>query len=87
MLDLYRMEMMPLFPFVLIPPQITTAELLRDNPVLYMAIMAVACQDDLDVQLELAKMCRQEIGHKVWIQTEKSLDLVQGILVLLAWQV
>ncbi|KAF5005057.1 hypothetical protein FDECE_8473 [Fusarium decemcellulare] len=85
MFELYHREMMPLFPFVWISLEESPEKLLRERPVLYMAIMVVACQRDIDVQQELAQRWREEVGRRIWVQGEKSLGLLQGVLVYLAW--
>ncbi|KAH6867731.1 hypothetical protein B0T10DRAFT_569285 [Thelonectria olida] len=85
LLELYTRQMMPLFPFVWIHSEETPEHLFQERPVLYMAIMVVACQSNLDAQLELAQRWRQEIGRRIWVEGEKSLQLLQGMLVYLAW--
>lgn len=85
MLNLYRSDMMPLFPFVIIPPHMAPAELFREKPVLFMIIIAVTCQHDVELQSRLCSLCRTEFAHRIWDQSEVSLDLLQGILVFIAW--
>jgi hypothetical protein len=87
MLRTYRQEMMPLFPFVWISLDETPEKLFQERPMLYMAIMVVTCQENIEVQQKLAQKYREEIGRRIWTLTEKNLDLLQGILVFLAWYV
>ncbi|KAF2188998.1 hypothetical protein K469DRAFT_564970 [Zopfia rhizophila CBS 207.26] len=77
--------MAPLFPFVAIPPDVTPDQLWHEKPVLYMSIMMVACQSDIHRQLNLARMVRYEISQAVLVRGEKSLELLEGLLVYLAW--
>ncbi|KAK2484678.1 hypothetical protein H9L39_02658 [Fusarium oxysporum f. sp. albedinis] len=85
MLETYRQEMMPLFPFVWIGLDESPEKLFQERPMLYMAIMVVTCQENIEVQQELAQKYREEIGRRIWTLTEKNLQLLQGILVFLAW--
>ncbi|CAG9981800.1 unnamed protein product [Clonostachys byssicola] len=77
---------MPLFPFVILSPHTTPAELFREKPVLFRIIIAVTCQHDVELQSRLCSLCRTEIAHRIWDQNEVSLDLLQGILVFIAWR-
>ncbi|EWG41655.1 hypothetical protein FVEG_03728 [Fusarium verticillioides 7600] len=85
MLETYRQEMMPLFPFVWLGLDETPETLFQERPMLYMAFMVVTCQENIEVQQELAQKYREEIGRRIWTLTEKNLQLLQGILVFLAW--
>ncbi|KAF5975030.1 phosphatidylcholine-sterol acyltransferase [Fusarium bulbicola] len=85
MLETYRQEMMPLFPFVWIGLDEAPEKLFQERPMLYMAIMVVTCQENIEIQQELAQKYREEIGRRIWTLTEKNLQLLQGILVFLAW--
>jgi hypothetical protein len=62
-----------------------SAEFFREKPVLFMIIIAVTCQHDVELQSRLCSLCRTEIGHRIWDQSEVSLDLLQGVLVFIAW--
>lgn len=85
MFELYHRQMMPLFPFVWISLDESPEKLFRERPMLYMAIMVVACQQNVDAQQELAQRWREELGRRIWAQGEKNLHLLQGVLVYLAW--
>lgn len=87
MLETYRQEMMPLFPFVWIGLDEIPEKLFQDRPMLYMAIMVVTCQKNIEIQQELAQKYREEIGRRIWTLAEKNLQLLQGIMVFLAWYV
>lgn len=56
MLDLFFREMALLFPFVVISPGVTPAVLLYEKPVLFMAVMVIAWQSDVDPQPSLARI-------------------------------
>jgi hypothetical protein len=86
-LKTYRQEMMPLFPFLWISQDESPDSLFRERPMLYMAIMVVTCQENIEMQQELAQQYREELGRRIWTRTEKSVQLLQGIMVYLAWYV
>jgi hypothetical protein len=77
--------MMPLFPFVWISQDESPERLFRERPMLYMAIMVVTCQKNIEMQQELAQQYREELGRRIWTCTEKNIQLLQGIMVYLAW--
>lgn len=85
MFELYYRQMMPLFPFVWISLDESPEKLFRERPMLYMAVMVVACQQDVNAQQQLAQSWREELGRRIWAQGEKNLHLLQGVLVYLAW--
>lgn len=85
--QIFRQEMSPLFPFVVIPPNLTEWQLLQEKPMLHMAIMAVACQSNLDLQVALTRKFREEISRAIFVSGEKNLGMLQGTLVFLAWSV
>lgn len=59
--------------------------LLQEKPMLYMAIMVVACQSDTEEQVNLAKNFRDEISSRMLVRIEHKLGLLEGLLVFLAW--
>lgn len=77
--------MAPVFPFVVIPEDVTPEQLRVEKPTLYMAIMMVSCQSDVDRQLTLAHMVMKEISEAILIRSEKSIALLEAMLVYVAW--
>jgi hypothetical protein len=77
--------MMPLFPFVWISQDESPEKLFRERPMLYMAVMVVTCQENIEMQQELAQQYREELGRRIWTCTEKNIQLLQGIMIYLAW--
>ncbi|KAF2865948.1 hypothetical protein BDV95DRAFT_585460 [Massariosphaeria phaeospora] len=86
LLDLYKSEIAPLSPFVALPSHTSPEQLRLEKPILFMAIMMVACQKDAPRQLNLARIVRHEISKAVWTNGERRLALVEAILVYAAWQ-
>ena len=86
-LEYFHAEMAPLFPFVVVPPSIPPYSLLSKKPMLYMAIMAVTSQGNVDQQMHLAKVFRDDAARRMMVTAEQNLGLLEGILVYLAWWV
>ncbi|OAL38891.1 hypothetical protein AYO20_01642 [Fonsecaea nubica] len=85
MLDVFRNEFMPYFPFVIIQPHTSLEELREQKPFLLMVVMLVTCRHDIPRQTALGKTLKELIGQKMMTYGEQSLDLLQGLLVYLAW--
>lgn len=73
------------YPFVIVPPHITVEQLRRDRPFALLAIItmgaALNSPDQEHAELEL----REQLGKRVMVHGEKSLDLLQGLLIYLTW--
>ncbi|KAJ8064867.1 hypothetical protein OCU04_007175 [Sclerotinia nivalis] len=73
------------FPFVLLPPQTSLETLRHERPVLLLAVLASTGQNNLSHHHLLEKELRETISSRTIIHGEKSIDLLQGILLHLAW--
>jgi len=73
------------FPFVIIPPRASLESFRRERPFLLHAILTTTNQANLSLQDDLEYEFRQALGRKYIVNGEKSLDLLQGILVYLKW--
>ena len=73
------------FPFVVIMPHQSLEVLRRDNSFLLLAILAVSSIRDLKLQARLDAELRESLSQRVIINGEKSLDILQGLLVYLTW--
>lgn len=73
------------FPFVVIPDDIDVASLNDAKPTMLLAILAVASWKNPSLQSQLEDVFRQEVAFRSIVDREKSLELVQSILVYLAW--
>lgn len=86
-LDTFRTEMALYCPFVTISPEQTVDDLKQLKPFLYMTIMTVGCRHDIPRQTALARKVKELISQKMLLHGERNLDLLQGLLVFLAWSV
>ncbi|KAF2809795.1 uncharacterized protein BDZ99DRAFT_499075 [Mytilinidion resinicola] len=76
---------MPLFPFVIIPPDTTVFSLRLEYPFLLLAILTASTEDDLPLQRKLETEFRTTICNRLVMTDERSMDLLLGLLVHIAW--
>ena len=74
------------FPYIIIPPNITSRELKAKRPWLAIIISMVASYGNRIQQLALAKHIVMEIAAALFIRSEKSLDMLEGLIVYNVWQ-
>lgn len=74
-----------LFPFVPVPRNVTTGALRSRRPILWKALMMVCTYMDATRQRKLGEELLGEITRMAFVDGEKSLDLLQGLLLLVAW--
>ena len=72
------------FPFVLIGPS-DAKQLVAGQPFLAVAIFVVCSTDDSSLHAELEKVFRQCLAQKVIVEGKRNLELLQGLLLYLAW--
>nr|POE75448.1 hypothetical protein CFP56_53560 [Quercus suber] len=85
LLQRFRGLMAHSMPFVRIPAETTAQELFDTKPVLLHAIVMVASFHDQTLQQILLKRFMQHIAERTLVNCEKSLSIVQGILVVINW--
>ncbi|KAF1998812.1 hypothetical protein P154DRAFT_244687 [Amniculicola lignicola CBS 123094] len=83
LLDTYR-AMADFFPFVALPNDAFCRDLMQQRPMLMFAVLTVASYDSALLQLTLSRELRKVVMVKI-MNGEKSLDLLQGLLVFIAW--
>ena len=79
--------MTPRFPFVCITHKQTAEELKQQKPFLFLAILAAASYEDMPLQRALGKKVKQAISLRMILNGEISFDLLQGLMVHIAWWV
>lgn len=85
--DAWRPQLAENFPFAALYEGQSTTWMLVERPFLSTAIAVAALYGDLERQMELSKCLMKDIGESMLMKGEKNLDLLEGILVLLAWLV
>ncbi|KAI1878478.1 uncharacterized protein JN550_000660 [Neoarthrinium moseri] len=84
-LERYREKMMRLCPFAIIPPGMTSDELRRERPFLWKSSMLEACNEDGYRQMSLGRELLKTFSEALITKPTKSLDLLQGLLLYIAW--
>lgn len=85
LLQTFRREIQSLFPFIVIPTSTTYLDLREEKPFLVLAVVMVGCRRDQALQTAIAKRLREIISHNILIKGEKSLDMLQSLLVYVNW--
>jgi hypothetical protein len=73
------------FPFVIVPEEWSINFLRRRRPLLFQCILCMATRLDTTVQRKLEREVRESLSRKIIFDCEKSLDVIQSILVYLTW--
>lgn len=78
---------MALYPVVILPKQITASELKMSKPVVFLAVIAAAALgwNDPDLSRFLNEEVRRLFADRIFIKGEKSLELVQSLLITVAF--
>jgi hypothetical protein len=83
-LTLFLHALLPLFPFVYIPDQISVPDLRKQRPFLFLVIMSLTTKS-MTQQLAMGDEIRRIVAEKIVIEHERSLDLLLGLVCFLAW--
>lgn len=83
-LDLFRHDYPRFGPVVYIPPTVTAKELHQTRPLLWISIMACTTRSTKEAHV-IGEKIRHIVSDKVVRQYERSLDLLQCLLVFLCW--
>lgn len=75
------------FPFVVLQEDITVENLRRQQPFLFLAIMMVTTYATPSLQRMLLQKLKTQIAYRVIENSEKSLEIIQGLLVYVAWYI
>ncbi|KAF2850515.1 hypothetical protein T440DRAFT_90408 [Plenodomus tracheiphilus IPT5] len=83
LLETYRV-MVDSFPFVPLPKDCSCQDLIHQRPILMLAVLTVSSHDSARLQTTLSRELRKVVMIRV-MNGDKSLDLLQGLLVFIAW--
>lgn len=84
-LNLFRSIYSPYFPFVVIPVMTTSLDLYDKSPFLFRTIVAVTTPQTPAIQAEFKLWFREYIAQHVVVNNERRLEILQAILIYLAW--
>lgn len=87
MLSIFQNRMASQVPFVVIPQNMTADILRKEKPFVYMAVMIVCSFENTGIQMALGKKMLEYITERLILRGEKSMDLLQGLLIYLSWYV
>ncbi|KAH7115600.1 hypothetical protein EDB81DRAFT_873355 [Dactylonectria macrodidyma] len=85
LINWFRTRMMPHFPFVVLPEDLPADELNKERPCVCLAALAAAAHSEPLVQLELGLLFNQVVAARMVNGYINDLDLLQGLLIHLAW--
>jgi hypothetical protein len=85
LLSIFHDRLAVQIPFMVIPREMTAEELRTKRPLVYMGIMMAASYKDTATQGDLGKRILQYIAEHVIMKGEKSMDLLQGLLIYIFW--
>ena len=83
----FRTSMARQFPFVVIPPNSTSEILRAERPMLWKAILTAASCLKPSRQEAMGQELIEEFSTRLLLNSEKSLDLLQALLIHIAWSV
>ncbi|KAL2138587.1 hypothetical protein VTI28DRAFT_6532 [Corynascus sepedonium] len=85
LLSIYRTELMPQHPFVIVPQHMSATVLKAHFPFLMMTIRVIASFESLSTMHARMRIVSLRLTDKMFRQYERSLDLLMGIVVILGW--
>jgi hypothetical protein len=84
-LNTFRERFAPQFPFIIIPADVDSRTLHTTRPWVYRAVILVANERHRAVQVETSKRIALDILEAQTLRGERSLDMLQGLLLHNAW--
>lgn len=75
------------FPFVWITEHTSARELLETKPCLFRAVMLAAAPLPIPRMTRMKRNVIAFLSQHLLVEEERSLDLLQGLLILIAWYV
>lgn len=76
---------MPNFPYVVIEAHVSLDSLRREKPFLLLSILNISARSNIQLRDQLEAELRETLARRVVVNCERSLDLVQGLLIYLTW--
>ena len=79
-------DMNPLCPLVSFPPGTTAESIRRSRPMLFTAILAAGCVSLVpEIQADISVELAHQFSHRIFYLFERSLDLMQALLIQTTW--
>lgn len=83
-LSVFRTQMLPYFPVVHIPSQISAKELRERRPFLWDCIMACTVKP-IGQQIAFSRRIKEVLARKTLFDCDKDIDLLIGLLIYISW--
>lgn len=87
LLNVYREQFAPHFPFITIPDCVSAEDLHSQKPWLHRTILMLAAQEERIRQQELGKQIVSDMACAMLLRGEKSLDMLQSLIICNLWSV
>ena len=84
-LDEFRINFKPNFPFVTVPLVTSAQELQQKKPFLFRVVMFVASIVPTSRKTAMKRSLMAYLGQHLLVLEERDIDLLEGLLVLIAW--
>ncbi|KGO40069.1 hypothetical protein PEX1_105910 [Penicillium expansum] len=84
-LTIFKTKLTPHFPFVVVSLDVSVQQLRKEKPFLCLAILASASYENMPLQRALGNEVKKVVASRMVIGGEISFELLQGLLVFLAW--
>jgi hypothetical protein len=81
----YRTHMQYRFPFVIVPPELASTEERQRRPFLWRAVKMAALWQENARRVQLGRKLLKDLTDAILLSTRRSFDVVQGLLVFIAW--
>lgn len=85
LLRIYQEELAPAYPFVIVPKDVSASHIQSTRPFLMACIRMVASFHSMKSRQGQMYQLMSHIAERMLIQSERSLDLLSGIIVILGW--
>jgi hypothetical protein len=85
LLDEFQLKAVYHFPFVVIPPDATLASVRLNTPFLFLCVVTAMTTHNCPLQRRLGEEIRMQTHNRMLLGFDISLELLQGLLVYLAW--
>ena len=86
LLNLFRDQINPQFPFIILSQSVSAEELYLERPFLYVSILAISSRNGVQ-QKGLGKLIMKQLAERMFVNCERSLDLLLGVLTYAGWYV
>jgi hypothetical protein len=84
----FKIKYLPNFPFVAFEnPDISAYQLFQQRPFMFRAVLLVASPASVERKQKIQKLVMGYLAEHLLVEEERSLDLLQGLLVCIAWYV